>query len=451
MWNGIWNVLVGEAVRTSLPDRLRKDIEDQEKKSETLIGWVQLIVVCAFAILYGLSPKTFSQDAPFAPVPWALALYLAFTVIRLILSYRGTLPRWLLALSVIMDMGLLFGLVWSFHLQYMQPAAFYLKAPTLLYIFIFIALRSLRFEAGYVLLAGVTAAIGCLFLVLYAIASGPHGETITRDYVLYMTSSRVLLGGEVDKVITIIFVTLILALAILRAQRLVVRAAVASAAARDLSRFFAPEIAQQITLSENRIEPGHGELRTAAILFCDIRGFTKIAMKLPADVVMKLIAEYEARLVPIIHRHRGSIDKFMGDGILATFGAAVPSQSYAADALQATLVLAKEVRDWKDEREATGQPALDVGFSVAAGLVVFGAVGDATRLEYTVIGDPVNLVAKLQWSLKAERVRAITTTDTLATARTQGFQPEADLEVLPSRQVSGVEDLFDLVVLVQGE
>ena len=80
-------------------------------------------------------------------MPYALAAYFGFTVLRLGLAYRGRLPGWLLSLSVVIDMALLMGLIWSFHLQYHQPPSFYLKAPTLLYVFIFIALRALRFEA----------------------------------------------------------------------------------------------------------------------------------------------------------------------------------------------------------------------------------------------------------------------------------------------------------------
>ena len=84
------------------------------------------------------------------------------TVLRLVLAHLRRLPYWMLFASVVVDMTLLLGLIWSFHLQYEQPASFYLKAPTLLYVFIFIALRALRFEAGFVVLSGLVAALGCI-------------------------------------------------------------------------------------------------------------------------------------------------------------------------------------------------------------------------------------------------------------------------------------------------
>src|SRR4051812_5238611 len=113
-----------------LPDRVRRTIARQEEDSERLIGWVQLAIVLVFTVLYTVSPKTFDQrDAMFEPVPLALGGYALFTMIRLGLAYRKRLPDWFLYLSMVIDMALLMGLIWSFHIQYHQPASFYLKAP----------------------------------------------------------------------------------------------------------------------------------------------------------------------------------------------------------------------------------------------------------------------------------------------------------------------------------
>ena len=448
MWRGLELLLFGEGTDSRLPERVREAIARQQDQSEILIGWAQLVVVATFGVLYAVAPKTFTAEAEFAPVPWALGGYLAFTVVRLTLAYRVVLPRWYLGLSVIIDMVLLLGLIWSFHLQYMQPAAFYLKAPTLLYVFIFIGLRALRFEARYVVLAGAVAALGWLGLVLYAIMVDPADDMITRDYVRYMTSASVLLGAEFDKVISILVVTLILALAIVRARRLLVRSLTEGAAVRDLSRFFAPEIARQITASEQRIKPGEGELRDAAILYCDVRGFTLLADRLSAGEVMRLLAEYEARMVAVIQRHGGSIDKFLGDGIMATFGAAMKTETHAADALRAVEELAQAADDWAAERVAAQLAPLEIGFAVAVGPVVFGAVGDETRLEYTVIGASANLAAKLEKHTKVEAVRALTTQASLEIARAQGYRPRHEPERRSRVRVEGVEAAVDLAVVI---
>jgi adenylate cyclase len=99
---------------------------------------------------------------------------------------------------------------------------------------------------------------------------------VTRNYVTYLTSNSVLLGAEFDKVISILLVTGIIAVALTRARRLLERSVAEATAAQELSRFFSPEIARQITQAKHAIRPGEGESRTAAILSVDIRGFTAL-------------------------------------------------------------------------------------------------------------------------------------------------------------------------------
>jgi len=433
----------------ALPPRVADAIREHQLKSEILIAWAQLLVGATWASLYALAPKTSAATAMIEPVPIALASYLVFSILRLALAYRGFAATWFLALSVLVDMAILMGLIWSFHIQYEQPASFYLKAPTLLYVFIFIALRALRFSAGFVILAGAAAACGWLLMLYYAMSTSQAPNMgVTRDYVAYMTSNLILIGAEFDKVIAILLSTAILAIALWRARRLLVGSVVESQAHSDLERFFAPEIAHQIVHAEQRIEAGQGEVRRAAILVCDIRGFTPMAMGMDPDYLMKLLADYQTRMVRVIQDHGGSIDKFMGDGIMATFGAALPTETYAADALRCIEDLGQAARVWHDERQSTGEMPLDIGFAVSAGPLVFGAVGDGERLEFTVIGEPVNLAAKLEKANKAEAVSALTTAATLEMAQAQGYEPPPSLEHRAQRPIEGTGAPMDLVVLL---
>jgi len=111
--------LLGRDLQDSvLPERLRTSIQDQQERSEILISVIQLGIVSIFGLLYAIAPKTFSQDADFAPVPWVLGIYLAFSLLRLYLALKRKLPDWMLYLSSVVDIVLLLGLIWSFHLQY---------------------------------------------------------------------------------------------------------------------------------------------------------------------------------------------------------------------------------------------------------------------------------------------------------------------------------------------
>ena len=424
--------------------RIKEAIDRQRDASERLIGWIQLSVIVGLSVLFLLSPKTHETAVYARPIGWALLAYLLFTLLRLALSYRISLPAWFLALSVVADMMLLLGIIWSFHIDYNQPPAFYLKAPTLLYVFLFISIRALRFDSRYVVLAGLAAAAGWLLMIAYAIAYDGGMAAVTRDYVQYLTANKVLLGAEFDKIITIVLVTAILALAIMRARKTMVRGAEEHAAAVALSRFFSPEIADQITHAKEEIHAGEGQQRDAAILMTDIRGFTRTAAALPANEVIEILTEYQARLVPAIQENGGSIDKFLGDGILATFGAAVPSAAHAADALRAAEAIAAAADQWDAARQAAGKPALRVAVAVTAGPLVFGAIGDESRLEYTVIGDPVNLAAKLDKHGKGLNARIMTTAATLERAERQKFEPSLNYRHIAASDVADVSAPVDL-------
>jgi len=430
-----------------LPERVRLAVREQEDASERLTSWAQLAVVLTFSALYLLSPKP--AGVPFAPVPWALGIYLAVTLGRLAWTHLGRLPDWALATSVLVDISLLMVLIWSFHIQYMQPPSFYLKAPTLLYVFIFIALRALRFDARFVVLAGLLAALGWGALITYVVYADPSDAMITRDYVAYLTSNSVLLGAEFDKIISILVVTALIAVALYRAKGLLVRAVSEQTAARELSRFFAPEIAARIKGADEGIRAGSGEMREAAILNLDLRGFTRLAGTAPPDEVMRLLAEYQRRMVPVIQRHGGSIDKFLGDGIMATFGAARASDVAAADALRALEAVMAEAAAWQADCARDGRASVPVNAAVATGPILFGAVGDETRLEYTVIGEAVNLAAKLEKHNKELGVRALADRASFELAMAQGYAPQGDKRVVRGARVTGLDAPLDLVVIAE--
>ena len=386
-----------------LPGRVREAIRRQQASSEVVVGWVQLAIVVTFSILYALSPKPYSAEPAFAPEPWVLGAYLLFTLARVALAHRRALPDGLIHLSILVDMLLLLALIWSIHVKYAQPASFYLKVPTLLYVFIFIALRALRFQARHVLLAGAVAAGGWLLMVLYAIRAAPDASVITRDYVQYMTSNRVLLGAEFDKVISILIVTGILAVAIARARDLLVRSVVEGAAAAELSRFVPSEVAAQVKASETPVEAGAGEVRETTIFFSDVEGFTTLGEGMSPVALISTLNEYFAAVSEAIVRHGGVINQYQGDAILATFNLPAPREDHAASAVRAAL----EVQGILASRTFGADLRLGSRIGINTGVVVGGLVGARDRLGYTVHGDEVNLAARLEALNKEHGTRII--------------------------------------------
>lgn len=381
--------VLGEGPTGSPPERVRWLIVEQQVRSEILIGWVQLALVLFFLVLYTVSPKT-SAGTQFLPVPWVLGAFLAVTLLRIVAAHRRWLNPPLLVLGVFIDMALLMGLIWSFHLQYEQPAPFYLKAPTLLYVFLFIALRALRFEPLYVAAAGIAAAAGWLLLLVYAATSGEM--TVTRDYVHYMTSNSVLVGAEIDKIISILMVTAVLALGLVRARRVLYRAVLDSVLAKDLARFVAPEIADRISASERGLQPGDGEVREASVLFTDIEGFSTLSEKVTPEALVSLLNEYFEAVSAAIDRHGGVISQFQGDAMLVTFNAVKPDPDHAASAARCAL----DIRRATDERRFGGRALMRTRCGLSSGRILTGAVGARDRLLYTVHGDEVNIAARLE-------------------------------------------------------
>ncbi|KAB2847092.1 MAG: adenylate/guanylate cyclase domain-containing protein, partial [Hyphomicrobiaceae bacterium] len=340
-----------------LPLRVRRLIHQHESEGERLIGWAQLALVITFAILYSLARRPADASMGlFTPVPVALAMYGAFTVARLYLSYRMRLPGWLVVLSILLDTGLLIGLIWYFHFDYGQPAAFSLKIPTFIYIFVFIGLRALNFDPRYVLLAGVVAALSWVGLVVLAVNAGPEGA-ITRSFVEYMTGNRVLIGAEVEKIVTLLLVAALLALAVARARRMLVLSVQQETAAKEIGRFLSRGLSDVIAKSDEEVKAGQATERHAAIMMLDIRGFTRFAAGVTPRDLVAMLTGLHARLLPVIHANNGVVDKYLGDGIMATFGAVNPSERPCAEALTALEAIMREAEGWSEELKSRGVAA----------------------------------------------------------------------------------------------
>ncbi len=386
-------VVFGEPGPSRLGRRSRVAIERMHRSSEILVGGLQVCAILFFGAVYAITPKAFPPTVPFEPVPIVLGGYAVITAIRLALARAGRLTRPLVLLSAVIDVTVLMITIWSFHLQYGVEPSVYLKAPTLLYVFILIALRALRLESAPVLVTGVAAMVGWGALFAYALVeAGP--EAVTRDWVSYMTSGRILVGAEIDKLLAIGATTGVLAVAVIRARRLMLREAAERRATEDLSRFFAPGVAETIREAElDHSQPG--ARREATVLVTDLKGFSALAASHSAEATLAILGEYHARIVPLIHRHGGAIDKYLGDGILATFGAVRPEPEHAARGMAALCAILHEGEAWRLERAAAGLPAPAVCAAMDAGPVTLGVVGFDGRYEFTILGDVVNRVVKL--------------------------------------------------------
>lgn len=449
LFGSAFHALFGTSGVRDLPSRVREIVAREDRRSEHLIGWTQLGIGLLLWSLYLIAPRP--SDAPLnmvSPVPLALSAFVLFSMLRLWLINRRRTPDWFVALSIIADVGIVLTLIWSFHLEYGQQPSFALKAPTFVYLFVLVVLRALRFEPRYVFAAGLTGAAGWGLLTAIAVWASEEGA-ITRRYADYINGNHILIGAEFDKIFALLMVTVLLTMGASRAQRTLVAAVREETAAREIGRFLSRGVAEQIARSESTIEAGTAAERYAAIMMIDIRGFTPFAMTVPPRDVVQLLISFHALIIPIVRANNGVIDKFLGDGTMATFGATSPSASASADAIRALDQVIEAAKAWEKSLSAAGvQAPLHVNAAVASGPVVFATLGDGNRLEYTVIGEAVNLAAKLEKHNKTECSIATVPADVFARAVAEGYRPDERYEPRQQRMVAGAGNPIDLVVRV---
>jgi adenylate cyclase len=168
----------------------------------------------------------------------------------------------------------------------------------------------------------------------------------------------------------------------------------AERARNNLSRYFSPNIVELLAAQDEPL--GAGRRETVAVLFADIVAFTQMAEVMAPEDVLALLREFHTRMTAQIFASGGTVDQYMGDGIIAVFGAPVASSNDAANALNCAEMMLDALERWNDERERKGDARLDIGIGLNYGQVVLGDVGSEHSMSFTAIGDTVNTAARLQ-------------------------------------------------------
>jgi len=213
-----------------------------------------------------------------------------------------------------------------------------------------------------------------------------------------------------------------------------------------LNLYVSPEVAR------NALEHGTplgGQVVECSVLFSDIRGFTSLSEQMPPAQLIDLLNRYMSAMVEVIVAQGGMVNKFGGDSLLAVFGTPLnPSPEHAAQATRAALGMLKVLQQFNAGQLAANQPTLKIGIGLASGPVVAGNIGGEGRIEYTVIGDTVNLASRLQNLTKELGHEILMSAVTQAAARdrlTLGVEP------MPAIAVRGKAEPMMLYALISGE
>jgi adenylate cyclase len=161
------------------------------------------------------------------------------------------------------------------------------------------------------------------------------------------------------------------------------------------SRYVSKDVYDQLVADPSLAALG-GARRTMTVLFSDVRGFTAMSEKGSPEEVVAQLNEYFSRMVQVVFDHRGTVDKFVGDMIMALYGAPLDDEDHAEHAVQTALAMITTLQQLNREWDSQGKPQLDIGIGINTGEMIAGNVGSDTIMSYTVIGDAVNLGARLE-------------------------------------------------------
>jgi adenylate cyclase len=162
----------------------------------------------------------------------------------------------------------------------------------------------------------------------------------------------------------------------------------------QFQRLLSPNLVDQVVQGKLQLEKG-GALSEVTLLFSDIRGFTSMSESRAPEEIVRMLNEYFELMVDVIFQYEGTLDKFVGDEVIALFGAPVPMQNAEVKAVQCALDMMRVLAEFNRTRAAEGQHEINIGIGINTGMVVTGAIGSSRALQYTAIGDAVNTASRL--------------------------------------------------------
>jgi len=201
----------------------------------------------------------------------------------------------------------------------------------------------------------------------------------------------------------------------------------------NLSRYLSPQVVEGIVKSDLQVNLG-GDRKVVTVLFSDIRDFTNITENQPPDQLVRMLNEYFTAMADVIFANQGSLDKYIGDAIVAVFGSLIPLENPENKAVQAAIDMMRRLEELNRGWEERGDFTMHMGIGICTGDVFLGNIGSAERMEFTVIGDTVNMASRLSGVAGGGQI--IMTEEV-----SKNLESEIKVQDLPPVQVKGKKGL----------
>ncbi|MEM1006558.1 MAG: adenylate/guanylate cyclase domain-containing protein [Pseudomonadota bacterium] len=295
-----------------------------------------------------------------------------------------------------------------------RPLAMQYRFDNFQYFFIILAAGTLAYSWRTVIAIGSWTAMVWTagWIIAWWIASPIPGlsERVAEalqgypDVAEMLDPNSFMVPQRLQQVIVFVMVAVTLGVSMRRLNRLLMTNAGLERERANLSRYFSPNVVDELSQNDEPLKQVRKE--NIAVLFIDIVGFTRFAAGRDPYEVIEVLRGFHARMETEVFRHNGTLDKYLGDGLMATFGTPVPTPLDATNALGCARAMIDVIDGWNLDRRRAGEVEIHVGIGVHYGPVVLGDIG-ANRLEFAVIGDAVNVAAKLEAMTRDYRARIV--------------------------------------------
>ncbi len=320
------------------------------------------------------------------------------------------------------------------------PTAFTYRFDNFMFFFLFLAFGMLAYSWRTVWAMGTWIAIAWLFGLIGVYFFGHTMPALTESSdQLYATNETMRWGLDpnglqlterIEEIVLVIMVGIILGLKGARTNRLLIQQARVAAERANLSRYFPTSLVDTLASTDHDI--GAVRDQDVAVLFTDIVGFTEYAERSGADEVMELLRTYHSLVEKTVFENDGTLDKFLGDGAMATFGTPEAGPHDARNALAAARAILSRTEELNEDRKKQNLEPVRVSVGLHFGTVTLGDIGSARRLEFAVIGDTVNVASRLETVSRDLGCRCVVSDELMQRAskdsqrsceRVDGFEP----------------------------
>ena len=382
-------------------NRLRALVAATESEGARLQFWARSASLLAIAVVFAAISE---WNAALAYVLSALFVFFLGGAINYWLAKAGQRPSWFVFATGTLDIVLLTILIVTPNpfAEYSQPAAMGLREAGFKYLLVIVCLGALSLSPRLALWLGVAAAIcwsaGVLWVVSQPgtiIAHGPaQNYTFAERADLYLNPNFVDLIDQTTHIVVILIIAGIVATVVSRARHLADDYTKAERARINLARHFSPNVVDQLASDDEPFGPIRRQ--DIAVVFADIVGFTAYTEDHQPEQVFQMLREFHRRMEQVVFDNKGTVDNYIGDCIMATFGVPRAAPDDAARALRAARQMLASLDDWNRQRSAAGLTPVDVRIGCQFGPVVMGAVGSERNLSFAAVGDTCNVASRMQ-------------------------------------------------------